>query len=293
MRNWVFAISVIATLSGIVPATDAHAMSLDEPVSLLAQGEEFEVVHRPYMAPVHRGTLIFFAPLLDPVGAKAGFTQLRNALSHKGYDSYLVITRASFTMSDVEDVAAAAETPTAPADENSAPADTETPAQANAPSASEQSYVPPFQVPTQIVDLDTYKSQLLAQLESVMEKAQESEKPISLFAVGQSAGLLSEYFTEYPDLPLQAIVAFNTYLPDPERNRHISANFSIIAPAVFDIRDTHASNWSQALVEQSNMWAQRNQKLDYRQVNLLDEIDNPQQTARISQEIDGFLRRLF
>ncbi|MEO2280543.1 DUF3530 family protein [Pseudoalteromonas pernae] len=297
MRKWVLAMSLLAAASGVSYTKCVQAMSLDEPMSLLAQGDEFEVIHRPHMAPVHRGTLIFFAPLLDPVGAKTGFTQLRSALSRKGYDSYLVINHTSFSNSESEeDTASSASTPetaATPAGENSASAESTAPSDEAIGQKNEQSYVPPFQPPVLIVELDKYKSQLLAQLESVVEKASETQKPISIFAVGQSAGLLSEYFTEYPDLPLQAIVAFNTYLPDPERNRHISANFSIIAPAVFDIRDVHASSWSKALVEQSTLWAQKNQKFDYRQINLIDELDNPQQTAQISQEIDGFLRRLF
>ncbi|MFY8274328.1 DUF3530 family protein [Pseudoalteromonas sp. SSDWG2] len=265
----------------------AHS-SLDEQITLLAQGEEFQTVYHPHMAPAHRGTIIFFASLMDPVGGKHGFAYLRYALSEKGYDSYLVLNNISIAAAS-EDIV---QTPDDTAASDSATQTQSAPSEPQTPT-EQQSYIPNYQSAYALIDLDTYKSRLQAQLESVMQRAAQTPKPVSIFAIGQGAGLLSEYLSEFPEIELQAMIALNSYLPDPERNRHIGANFSIIIPAVLDLYTTSAHSMTDSHKKLGPLWAQKNQKLDYRQVELLDDANNSEQLARLTTEIDGFLRRLF
>ena len=80
--------------------------------------------------------------------------------------------------------------------------------------------------------LDNHRRQLEARLEATLTRAQADNRPISLIAAGQSAGLISEYLSGYPDIQLQAFISVGAYLSVSERHQHISANLSVMAPAV-------------------------------------------------------------
>ena len=63
----------------------------EQTLTLLAQGEEMQILHRPAMAAEHRGTVILVPAQHDPYGNRQGFAHLRRLLSKQGYSSFLVV----------------------------------------------------------------------------------------------------------------------------------------------------------------------------------------------------------
>ncbi|MBS3798268.1 DUF3530 family protein [Pseudoalteromonas sp. BDTF-M6] len=257
----------------------------EQSITLLAQGEEFQIIHRPAMAAEHRGAVILIPSLHDPYGNRQGFARLRLALSEQGYSSYLVVNtrleqKESEPLGTVEPAGKIPEQGILPKNQSPAHGDKPT-------------YVPSYQQAITEKALNTHRRLLEARLEATFAHAQASGRPISLIAVGQNAGLLSEFLSDYPDMQLQAFISIGAYLSDPQRHQHIGANLSVLATAVLDVHNPGQHPWALAQRAQRQQWAQKNHKLDYRQIWFSAELIDAQQTQRLSREIDGFLRRLF
>ena len=82
-------------------------------------------------------------------------------------------------------------------------------------------------------------------------------------------------------------------LPNTKRNAKLSQITSLVTPALLDIYFATDSNDILMNLKNRQRWVNRNAKFDYRQRQLFGLRDAPQQHARLSKEIDGFLRRLF
>ncbi len=147
------------------------------------------------------------------------------------------------------------------------------------------------QVNTEVVD--NYKLKLLARYEALYQQAAMESDNIVVIAQGTSAGVLLEHYAEFSDSKINAFISLSSYLPNTKRNAKLSQITSLVTPALLDIYFATDSNDILMNLKNRQRWVNRNAKFDYRQRQLFGLRDAPQQHARLSKEIDGFLRRLF
>jgi hypothetical protein len=102
-----------------------------------------------------------------------------------------------------------------------------------------------------------------------------------------------EHYAEFSDSKINAFISLSSYLPNTKRNAKLSQITSLVTPALLDIYFATDSNDILMNLKNRQRWVNRNAKFDYRQRQLFGLRDAPQQHARLSKEIDGFLRRLF
>nr|WP_275441946.1 DUF3530 family protein [Pseudoalteromonas sp. CnMc7-15] len=276
------------------PTLDRHYLaSLDETQTLLAKGEEFSVVFRPHMASEHRGVVLMIPSIDDPYGNQRGFIFLRALLSERGYSSYLLVNRPATHDDEQQSEAAQQDASEEQQQEQTQQSQEPPPQPADETEQPQPSYVPGYQQAISSELLDKEQQRLSAQLVSLLERAQEQGKAVSVFAAGRSAGLLSEYFVDNLQVDINAFIAVGAYLPVPARHHHISANLSVMPPAVLDVYTPFDHSWATQQRPQRRLWAEKNRKFDYRQRTLFAELSEQQQIHRLATEIDGFLRRLF
>ena len=286
---------LLASALLLVHANSSHAsdaFSAQQTLQLGSEQRPVTALYQSALGAIERGTLIFFANPGDSHGNKLGFSRLRTQLSHQGYTSYLVVSNANLAPNDAEDENEQDETQAQ--DKNEPKTDTGEP---NAPDEQaakpKRHYFADYQSEFDEARLDAQKKWLEQQLESVMGHIGETTKPITLIASGINAGLLSEYLASFPDVPVGAFVAVGTYLPEPERHKHISAHLSVLYAPVLDIYAPDSHRWAWGQQQSRALWAAKNHKAAYRQRDFFASLGEPRQSARLAKEIDGFLRRLF
>lgn len=273
----------------LVHANSSHAsdaFSTQQTLQLGSEQAPVTALYQPPLGAIERGTLIFFANPTDPHGNKLGFSRLRTQLSHQGYASYLVVSNANLAPNESEAESEQSEEQS-DADKSEASAPDEQSAK------SEGHYFADYQSEFNEARLDAQKKLLEQQLDSVMGHIGETTKPVTLIASGINAGLLSEYLASFPDLPVGAFVGLGTYLPEPERHKHISAHLSVLYAPVLDIYAPDSHRWAWGQQQSRALWAAKNHKAAYRQRDFFASLGEPRQSARLAKEIDGFLRRLF
>ena len=141
--------------------------------------------------------------------------------------------------------------------------------------------------------LDNYKVNLIARYEALYNTAMAEPNNIVVIAQGISAGVLLEHYAQFPDSRLNAFISLSSYLPNSKRNQDLSQTSSLIAPPLLDIYYANDNNEILMNLKNRQRWVNRNAKFDYRQRQLFGLRNQPDQHARLSKEIDGFLRRLF
>ena len=101
------------------------------------------------------------------------------------------------------------------------------------------------------------------------------------------------FYPESTKTIINAFVSLSSYIPNAQRNEELSQATSLVAPSLLDIYYTNDSTDILLSLKNRKRWVNRNAKFDYRQRQLFGMRNAPQQHARLSKEIDGFLRRLF
>ena len=234
-----------------------------------------------------RGVVILIPDWQSTPKNNAGMNFLRKELNNYGYTSY------AMTVPDID--WQAAQDDAAKTTNNSVGTNNKTANANTKPNTSTQKqphhadYVE--QVNTEVVD--NYKLKLLARYEALYQQAAMESENIVVIAQGTSAGVLLEHYAEFSDSKINAFISLSSYLPNTKRNAKLSQITSLVTPALLDIYFATDSNDILMNLKKRQRWVNRNAKFDYRQRQLFGLRDAPQQHARLSKEIDGFLRRLF
>ena len=252
----------------------------DEVMSILAGDTEFLTLYIEYISADFRGVVILIPDWQSTPTNNSGMNFLRKELNNHGYTSY------AMTVPDIDWQAAQDDTAKTINDSvgtNNEP-DTSTQKQPHHADYVEQ-------VNTEVVD--NYKLKLLARYEALYQQAAMESDNIVVIAQGTSAGVLLEHYAEFADLKINAFISLSSYLPNTKRNAKLSQITSLVTPALLDIYFATDSNDILMNLKNRQRWVNRNAKFDYRQRQLFGLRDAPQQHARLSKEIDGFLRRLF
>ena len=141
--------------------------------------------------------------------------------------------------------------------------------------------------------IDDYKENLIARFEVLYQTALNDGDKIVLVAQGASAGVLLEHYASFPNDDLEAFISLSSYLPNNERNQQLNTLVSTISPPLLDIFYSNDNPDLLLSVADRKRWVKRHSKYDYRQRELFGLRSAPEQHARLTKEIDGFLRRLF
>ncbi|WP_350654092.1 DUF3530 family protein [Pseudoalteromonas sp. D48-MNA-CIBAN-0056] len=259
----------------------------DEVKPILAGDTEFLTLYSEYMSADFRGVVILIPDWQSTPTNNAGMNFLRKELNNYGYTSY------AMTVPDID--WQAAQDDAAKTTNNSVGTNNKTANANTKPNTSTQKqphhadYVE--QVNTEVVD--NYKLKLLARYDALYQQAAMESENIVVIAQGTSAGVLLEHYAEFSDSKINAFISLSSYLPNTKRNAKLSQITSLVTPALLDIYFATDSNDILMNLKKRQRWVNRNAKFDYRQRQLFGLRDAPQQHARLSKEIDGFLRRLF
>jgi len=263
----------------------------DEVKTLLAGETEFLSLHSEYMSADFRGTVLLIPDWQSTPTNNSGMSYLRKELNNLGYTTYAMTTPdIDWQASKIAETAAETAPSTA----------TETESQANSeseqPNVSSKNEAPHHVDAIEAVSdevLDNYKLNLLGRYKALYQTAMEEPSNIVIIAQGTSAGVLTEYYADFPQERVDAFISLSSYLPNAKRNKSLNQTTSLVTPALLDIY--YAGDNRDILINLKNRqrWVNRNAKFDYRQRQLFGLRDQPQQHARLTKEIDGFLRRLF
>lgn len=248
----------------------------DEVKSILVGDTEFLTLYSEYMSADFRGVVILIPDWQSTPTNNSGMNFLRKELNNHGYSTY-AMTVPDINWQAAEQSSEANNQPTA--------ADNSTPTE------------PPHHVDyieqVNIEVLDNYKTNLIARYEALYQQASEASNDIVVIAQGTSAGVLMEHYADFSDLQINAFISLSSFLPNSQRNARLSQTTSLVTPALLDIYFSGDHNDILMNLKNRQRWVNRNAKFDYRQRQLFGLRDAPQQHARLSKEIDGFLRRLF
>ena len=259
----------------------------DEVKPILAGDTEFLTLYSEYMSADFRGVVILIPDWQSTPTNNAGMNFLRKELNNHGYTSY------AMTVPDIDWQTTLDEkekTNNGTADSNEEATDENTQSGSTAQTQPHHAdYIE--QVSTEVVD--TYKLKLIARYEALYQQAAMESDNIVIIAQGTSAGVLLEHYAEFSDSTINAFISLSSYLPNTKRNAKLSQITSLVTPALLDIYFATDSNDILMNLKKRQRWVNRNAKFDYRQRQLFGLRDAPQQHARLSKEIDGFLRRLF
>lgn len=267
-------------------APTAHSTIIENDIKRLAPGDEIKTIelgdtpfltlHREYMSADFRGVVILIPDWQSSPTNNSGMNFLRKELNNHGYSTY-AMTVPDINWQAAEQSSEANNQPTA--------ADNSTPTE------------PPHHVDyieqVNIEVLDNYKTNLIARYEALYQQASEASNEIVVIAQGTSAGVLIEHYADFSDLQINAFISLSSFLPNSQRNARLSKTTSLVTPALLDIYFSGDHNDILMNLKNRQRWVNRNAKFDYRQRQLFGLRDAPQQHARLSKEIDGFLRRLF
>ncbi len=279
------------SLSSIENSDIKRLLPTDEVKTMLAGETEFLSLRSEYMSADFRGIVLLIPDWQSTPTNNAGMSYLRKELNNLGYTTYAITT---------PDIDWQASKIAEPAAETAPSAATETESQANSeseqPNASSKNEAPHHVDAIEAISdeiLDNYKLNLLARYKALYQTAMQEPTNIVVIAQGTSAGVLTEYYADFPQERIDAFISVSSYLPNAKRNKSLSQTTSLVTPALLDIY--YASDNRDILINLKNRqrWVNRNAKFDYRQRQLFGLRDQPQQHARLTKEIDGFLRRLF
>ncbi|KTF11234.1 DUF3530 family protein [Pseudoalteromonas sp. H103] len=254
---------------------------------ILAGDTEFLSLYSEYMSSNFRGVVLLIPDWHSVPTNNSGMSFLRKELNNLGYTTY------AMTVPDI-DWQAEKMKPVTPTDAVETPTSDESKSDANEPEkqSAEPHYVNAIE-PVNNDVLEDYKTNLILRYEALYQTAMAEPSNIVVIAQGASAGMLLEYYADFPESKINAFVSLSSYLPNAQRNEELSQATSLVAPALLDIYYTNDSTDILLSLKNRKRWVNRNAKFDYRQRQLFGMRNAPQQHARLSKEIDGFLRRLF
>lgn len=279
------------TLSSIENSDIEHLLPSDEIKTILAGETEFLSLYSEYMSSEFRGIVLLIPDWNSKATNNSGMSFLRKELNNLGYTTYaMTVPDIGWQASKINEVNSS-ESKVTPG--NTEVPDTTTDAQQQPAKIKEEPhYVNAIEKVSDDV-LDNYKINLISRFNALYQTAIEDSSNIVVIAQGTSAGVLLEHYADFPDERVNAFISLSSYLPNTKRNKGLNQTTSLVAPALLDIY--YASDSADILMNLKNRqrWVNRNAKFDYRQRQLFGLRDQPDQHARLTKEIDGFLRRLF
>ncbi|MEL0632155.1 DUF3530 family protein [Pseudoalteromonas carrageenovora] len=268
--------------------SDIESLLPSNEIKLILAGDtEFLSLYSEYMSSNFRGVVLLIPDWHSVPTNNSGMNFLRKELNNLGYTTY------AMTVPDI-DWQAKKMKPATPTDAPEKPAVNESKDNANEP--AKQSEEPHYVSATELINndvLDDYKTNLILRYEALYQTAMAEPNNIVVIAQGASAGMLLEYYADFPESKINAFISLSSYLPNAQRNEELSQATSLVTPALLDIYYTNDSTDILLSLKNRKRWVNRNAKFDYRQRQLFGMRNAPQQHARLSKEIDGFLRRLF
>jgi len=283
------------SLSSIENSDIKRLLPNDEVKPILAGDTEFLSLYSEYMSRDFRGIVLLIPDWNSTPTSNAGMSYLRKELTNLGYTTY------AMTVPDIDWQASnmAAQAAAQSSTQSSTQAQNEDPtktAQSNSDGAVTTAQEPHFVNAIDLVSnevLSNYKTNLIMRYEALYQNAMSEPNNIVVIAQGTSAGVLLEYYADFPDSRIDAFISLSSYLPNTQRNKGLAQTTSLVTPALLDIY--YANDNTDILMSLKNRqrWVNRNAKFDYRQRQLFGLRDAPEQHARLTKVIDGFLRRLF
>ncbi|MBE0358310.1 DUF3530 family protein [Pseudoalteromonas aliena] len=275
------------SLSSIENGDIERLLPNDEIKSILAGDTEFLSLYSEYMSADFRGIVLLIPDWQTAPTNNAGMSFLRKELNNLGYTTY------AMTVPDIDWQASKIAPPITPETATSIPDTTENADKpADIKKQPEPHHVDAIEKVTNEV-LDNYKINLIARFNALYQTAMDEPSNIVVIAQGTSAGVLLEHYAEFTDSQLNAFISLSSYLPNTKRNKDLSQTTSLVTPALLDIYYADDNNEILMNLKNRQRWVNRNAKFDYRQRALFGLRDQPEQHARLTKEIDGFLRRLF
>ena len=277
------------TLSSIENNDIERLLPNDEIKSILAGETEFLSLYSEYMSADFRGVVLLIPDWQSVPTNNAGMSFLRKELNNLGYTTYaMTVPDIDWQASKIPDSSTEipAETTTPDAAKSTEPAT------ADMKKSAEPHYVNALEKVTNEV-LDNYKINLIARFNALYQTAMQEPGNVVVIAQGTSAGVLLEHYADFPEQRVDAFISLSSYLPNTKRNKGLSQTTSLVTPALLDIYYANDSNDILMSLKNRQRWVNRNAKFDYRQRQLFGLRDQPEQHARLTKEIDGFLRRLF
>lgn len=296
LANFVSAAEHIAppTLSSIENSDIEHLLPSDEIKTILAGETEFFSLYSEYMSRDFRGIVLLIPDWNSKPTNNSGMSFLRKELNNLGYTTYaMTVPDIDWQASKINEVASS--------ENEVAPSSTEEPTSSDTTKSTqpqpekikdEPHYVNAIEKVSDDV-LDNYKINLISRFNALYQTAIEDSSNIVVIAQGTSAGVLLEHYADFPDERVNAFISLSSYLPNTKRNKGLNQTTSLVAPALLDIYYANDSNDILMNLKNRQRWVNRNAKFDYRQRQLFGLRDQPDQHARLTKEIDGFLRRLF
>lgn len=135
----------------------------------------------------------------------------------------------------------------------------------------------------------SYKEGLVLMLQAIEQAKSEQFGFQLVIAQGVMAAWILEVYQDgsYP-LP-DALILIGSYLPQPQRNKAIAQQIANLPRPVLDIFFTHNNNWVQSGAEPRRIAANKQQKLDYRQIQIDGERYWAETGTRTSKLIYGWL----
>lgn len=275
-----------------------HLLPNDEIKPILAGDTEFLTLYSEYMSADFRGTVLLIPDWQSSATNNAGMSFLRKELNNLGYTTYaMTVPDINWQASEIATAATNESTTTEnilaqSTDNESVAVESTTIEDVGTNKSAEPHHVNTIEKVSDAV-LDNYKVNLIARYEALYNTAMAEPNNIVVIAQGISAGVLLEHYAQFPDSRLNAFISLSSYLPNSKRNQDLSQTSSLIAPPLLDIYYANDNNEILMNLKNRQRWVNRNAKFDYRQRQLFGLRNQPDQHARLSKEIDGFLRRLF
>lgn len=275
-----------------------HLLPNDEIKPILAGDTEFLTLYSEYMSADFRGTVLLIPDWQSSATNNAGMSFLRKELNNLGYTTYaMTVPDINWQASEIATAATNESTTTEnilaqSTDNESVAVESTTIEDVGTNKSAEPHHVNAIEKVSDAV-LDNYKVNLIARYEALYNTAMAEPNNIVVIAQGISAGVLLEHYAQFPDSRLNAFISLSSYLPNSKRNQDLSQTSSLIAPPLLDIYYANDNNEILMNLKNRQRWVNRNAKFDYRQRQLFGLRNQPDQHARLSKEIDGFLRRLF
>ena len=282
--------------SSIVSSDLSRLMPKSEIRSLKAGETEFVSLYREYMSAEQRAVVLIIPDWQNLPTNNAGINFLRTHLNDLGY------TTLAMTVPDIDWQASKKDSQTESPETDTTAADSQQNTDTNEEnSTSEQAatnaddmvkHVEVIEYVSNDV-IDDYKENLIARFEVLYQTALNDGDKIVLVAQGASAGVLLEHYASFPNDDLEAFISLSSYLPNNERNQQLNTLVSTISPPLLDVFYSNDNPDLLMSITDRKRWVKRHSKYDYRQRELFGLRSAPEQHARLTKEIDGFLRRLF
>ncbi|MCO7186893.1 MULTISPECIES: DUF3530 family protein [unclassified Pseudoalteromonas] len=241
-------------------------LSSEKLLTIKDEEQEIAVLFSEYMAAPKRGIIVLLPGLEQSPLYNNGLSYLHQTLTDDGYDTYTLPVPDLTEGNDITQGMMDGE-----------------------PNEVKSTAIPVLSE----FALDNYKAALVARFEALYKTlALRQQEHIAIVAFGNSAGLFAEYLATLPSIRVDALITVSAQLANAQRNSHLPASLSLVAPALLDVFYTFDSPLVLDTIDERKRWARRNSKLDYRQRELFGEQHQPMQHQRLRKELTGFLRRL-